>query len=107
MTLPKAIEAKEGMRTSCVFEQLVDTSSDTWQQNRSPAHFVVPIPDGLDLASAATMMCGGATVYSPLKRHGAGTTAKSVGVIGLGGLGHYGVLYVLLAVLPEVTAEIV
>ena len=60
--------------------------------NRSPGHFVVKIPDGLDLASAATMLCGGVTVYSPLKRHGAGTTAKSVGVIGLGGLGHFCVL---------------
>ena len=32
-------------------------------------------------------------MYSPLKKYGAGTTAKDVGVIGLGGLGHFGVLF--------------
>ena len=32
------------------------------------------------------MLCGGLTVFSPLKRHGAGK-GKKVGVIGLGGLG--------------------
>lgn len=30
--------------------------------------------------------CGGVTVYSPLKQYGAGTTAKDVGIIGIGGL---------------------
>lgn len=59
--------------------------------NRSPGHFVVKIPDGVDPANAAPMLCGGATVYSPLKRYGAGP-GKSVGVIGLGGLGHFAVL---------------
>lgn len=28
------------------------------------------------------MLCGGVTVYSPLKYHGAGTTAKKVGIVG-------------------------
>jgi len=62
--------------------------------NRSPGHFVVKIPDGLDPAMAAPALCGGVTVYSPLKRYGAGTDkAKDVGIIGLGGLGHFGVLF--------------
>jgi alcohol dehydrogenase (NADP+) len=34
------------------------------------------------------MMCAGATVFSPLKRFGAGPGAK-VGIVGIGGLGHY------------------
>lgn len=38
------------------------------------------------------MMCGGLTVYSPLKTHGAGP-GKKVGVIGIGGLGHYAILW--------------
>jgi D-arabinose 1-dehydrogenase-like Zn-dependent alcohol dehydrogenase len=38
-------------------------------------------------------MCGGATVYSPLTQYGAGKTAKDVGIIGIGGLGHFGVLF--------------
>lgn len=54
--------------------------------HRSPGHFVVKIPDGLDPAIAAPMLCGGATVYSPLKEYGAGTTAKDVGIVGIGGL---------------------
>jgi alcohol dehydrogenase (NADP+) len=60
--------------------------------NRSPAHFAVKIPDGLDPAVAAPMLCGGVTVYSPLKQYGAGP-GKDVGIIGLGGLGHFGVLF--------------
>ncbi|KAI9634512.1 chaperonin 10-like protein [Dioszegia hungarica] len=60
---------------------------------RGPAHFTIPIPDNLDPAEAAPMMCGGVTVYTPLKQYGAGTTAKSVGVVGLGGLGHFAVLF--------------
>lgn len=61
--------------------------------NRSPGHFVCKIPDGLDAADAAPALCGGVTVYSPLKKYGAGTTAKDVGIIGLGGLGHFGVIF--------------
>lgn len=38
------------------------------------------------------MLCGGLTVYSPLKTNGAGP-GKRVGVVGIGGLGHYAVLF--------------
>lgn len=37
-------------------------------------------------------MCGGITVYSPLKFHGAGP-GKKVGIVGVGGLGHFAVLF--------------
>ena len=53
----------------------------------------MPIPKNLDPAFAAPIMCGGATVYSPLTQYGAGKTAKDVGIIGIGGLGHFGVLF--------------
>jgi len=39
------------------------------------------------------MLCAGGTVYSPLKQYGAGTTAMNVGVVGIGGLGHFAVLF--------------
>jgi uncharacterized zinc-type alcohol dehydrogenase-like protein len=52
--------------------------------------FVLRIPDGLDLAGAAPLLCAGITMYSPLRRYGAGA-GKKVAVIGLGGLGHLGV----------------
>ena len=35
---------------------------------------------------AAPMLCGGVTVFRPLKQYGAGTTAKDVGIVGIGGL---------------------
>jgi alcohol dehydrogenase (NADP+) len=38
------------------------------------------------------MLCGGVTVYSPLKHYGCGP-GKRVGVVGVGGLGHFGVLF--------------
>ena len=38
------------------------------------------------------MMCGGITVYSPLKKNGCGP-GKKVGIVGVGGLGHFGLLY--------------
>jgi uncharacterized zinc-type alcohol dehydrogenase-like protein len=49
--------------------------------------YAVKIPEGLDPAAAAPLLCGGITVYTPLKRFGAGPGIK-VGVLGLGGLGH-------------------
>jgi alcohol dehydrogenase (NADP+) len=38
------------------------------------------------------MLCGSITVYSPLVRNGCGP-GKKVGIVGLGGLGHFGVLF--------------
>jgi alcohol dehydrogenase (NADP+) len=43
-------------------------------------------------SDAAPMLCAGITVYSPLKRNGAGP-GKKIGIVGIGGLGHYGVLF--------------
>lgn len=60
--------------------------------HRAPSHFVIKIPDGLAPEDAAPMLCGGVTVYSPLKHFGAGP-GKKVGVVGVGGLGHFAVLF--------------
>ncbi|KAF1351375.1 putative NADP-dependent alcohol dehydrogenase C 2 [Delphinella strobiligena] len=60
--------------------------------NRTPSRFVIKIPDGVDSADAAPMMCGGVTVYSPLRQNGCGP-GKKVGIVGVGGLGHFGVLF--------------
>lgn len=60
--------------------------------HRCPSHFVVKIPKGLAPESAAPMLCGGVTVYSPLVHFGAGP-GKKVGVVGVGGLGHFAVLF--------------
>ncbi|KAH9886782.1 NADP-dependent alcohol dehydrogenase C [Xylariomycetidae sp. FL2044] len=60
--------------------------------NRSCGQFVFAIPEGLDSADAAPMLCGGITVYSPLRQSGCGP-GKTVGVVGVGGLGHFAVLF--------------
>jgi len=60
--------------------------------HRAPSHFVIKIPQGLAPEFAAPMLCGGVTVYSPLKHFGAGP-GKKVGVVGVGGLGHFAVLF--------------
>src|SRR5690349_17184806 len=52
--------------------------------------FVVRIPDGIALDSAAPLLCAGITTYSPLRHWNAGP-GKRVGVVGLGGLGHMAV----------------
>ena len=49
--------------------------------------FVLSIPDGLDPAGAAPLLCAGITTWSPLHRWNVGAGSK-VAVIGLGGLGH-------------------
>lgn len=59
---------------------------------RAPGNFVFKIPDALPSEAAAPLLCAGATLYSPLKHYGAGP-GKTVGIIGIGGLGHLGLLF--------------
>ena len=54
--------------------------------------FVLRIPDGLDMAGAAPLLCAGITTWSPLKHFGVGKGHR-VGVVGMGGLGHMGVKF--------------
>jgi len=54
--------------------------------------FVLKIPDGMDLAATAPLLCAGITTWSPLRHWKVGPGQK-VGVVGLGGLGHMGVKF--------------
>lgn len=54
------------------------------------ADFVLSVPENLDAAAAAPLLCAGITTYAPLRRWGAGP-GKQVAVVGLGGLGHMAV----------------
>jgi len=54
--------------------------------------FVLRMPDGLDFATAAPLLCAGITTYSPL-RHWGVTKGSTVAIAGLGGLGHMGVKF--------------
>lgn len=59
---------------------------------RAHQRFVFAIPKTISSTHAASMLCAGLTVYSPLKSNGAGP-GKKVGVVGIGGLGHYAILW--------------
>ena len=50
-------------------------------------NYVLHIPETMDPATAAPLLCAGITVFSPLKHWKAGP-GKKVGIIGIGGLGH-------------------
>ncbi|MFZ1245753.1 MAG: NAD(P)-dependent alcohol dehydrogenase [Azonexus sp.] len=52
--------------------------------------FVVKVPDGLDLAGAAPLLCAGITTWSPLRHWKVGPGSR-VAIVGLGGLGHMGI----------------
>jgi alcohol dehydrogenase (NADP+) len=54
--------------------------------------FVVRIPEKLDPAAAAPLLCAGITTYSPL-RHVGVKPGDRVGVVGMGGLGHMGIKF--------------
>ena len=54
---------------------------------RASAISVVKVPDGIDMASAGPLFCGGITVYNPLVQFNIKPSDK-IAVIGIGGLGH-------------------
>ncbi|RFZ91258.1 NAD(P)-dependent alcohol dehydrogenase [Mucilaginibacter conchicola] len=64
--------------------------------------FVLSIPEGLDISKAAPILCAGITTYSPLNHWGVKAGDK-VAVVGIGGLGHMGVM-IAKAMGAEVTA---
>jgi uncharacterized zinc-type alcohol dehydrogenase-like protein len=59
---------------------------------RASARFVIPIPTALDSERAAPLLCGGITVYNPMRAHGINPSSR-VGVVGIGGLGHLAIQF--------------
>ncbi len=59
---------------------------------RANARFVFPIPAALSSETAAPLLCGGITVYNPLRSHDI-NPASRVGVVGIGGLGHMAIQF--------------
>jgi uncharacterized zinc-type alcohol dehydrogenase-like protein len=56
--------------------------------------FVFHVPDNISIEVVGPLLCAGITTYSPLNRHllqKGGGAGKTVGVVGLGGLGHVAV----------------
>ena len=58
---------------------------------RIDGRFAFAIPEALGSEVAAPLLCGGITVYSPLRQHA--RPQSRVGVIGIGGLGHLAIRF--------------
>lgn len=72
-----------------MFMLMIHSTPGTFQQyTLGPANYVTRIPEGLDSAAAAPMLCGGVTTYSAIRKSGAkpGTWIALLGAGG--GLGH-------------------
>jgi uncharacterized zinc-type alcohol dehydrogenase-like protein len=54
--------------------------------------FVLRVPQAIDLAEVAPLLCSGITTYSPLRHWSVGPDSK-VAIVGLGGLGHVAVQF--------------
>jgi uncharacterized zinc-type alcohol dehydrogenase-like protein len=59
---------------------------------RVNSRFAIAIPKSLESENVAPLLCGGITVYAPLRNHLARPSSR-VGVIGIGGLGHLGLQF--------------
>jgi len=59
---------------------------------RANARFVIPVPEGIESEHAAPLLCGGVTVYNPLRSHGINPSSR-VGIVGIGGLGHIAIQF--------------
>src|ERR1035438_322228 len=44
---------------------------------RANARFVIPIPESMESAETAPLLCGGITVYNPLRSHGINPTSRA------------------------------
>lgn len=88
----------EGHEQYCL-EGVVFTYGGVDRIDKTPTHggysekiivksaFVLRVPDNLDLAAAAPLLCAGITTWTPLRAAEIGP-GKRVAVVGLGGLGH-------------------
>lgn len=86
---------RAGMDASCFSGRVSGYyTPGTFQQYAlGPANYVTPIPDGLESAAAAPLLCAGVTVYAALRKANA-ESGQFVVIMGAGGgLGHLAVQY--------------
>jgi D-arabinose 1-dehydrogenase-like Zn-dependent alcohol dehydrogenase len=85
---------RRGDFISCQNEKITGISHDGGYQEYmlAPAEAVAAIPDDLDAAEAAPLLCAGITVFNALRNSGA-RAGDRVAVQGIGGLGHLGIQY--------------
>lgn len=89
-------ECQEGLEQYCRRGVATYNAPDAYNGGRTnggyaksivvTSRFALKVPDDLDAAAAAPILCAGITMYSPLKHWNAGP-GTTVGVVGFGGLG--------------------
>lgn len=85
---------REGDFLNCENEKVSGLSFDGGYQDYMvvPVEALARIPDSLDPADAAPLLCAGLTTYNAL-RHGGAQPGDLVAVQGIGGLGHLGIQF--------------
>ena len=107
-------ECANGYEQQCKQKEKADTyntvlpdGSSTYggfaNYTRIQGHWAIPIPKGLPSNEAAPALCGGVTIYAPLRNNGCGP-GKKVGIVGIGGIGHFGILFAKALGADEVVA---
>jgi uncharacterized zinc-type alcohol dehydrogenase-like protein len=85
---------RQGDEHLCAFAQptCVGRNGGYAEAIRVNARFAIAIPAALESENAAPLLCGGITVYSPIRNHGVRPSSR-VAVVGIGGLGHLGLQF--------------
>jgi D-arabinose 1-dehydrogenase-like Zn-dependent alcohol dehydrogenase len=87
-------QCRRGDFINCVNEKNCGISYDGGYQEYmiAPAEAVAAMPESLDVAEAAPLLCAGVTTFNALRHSGAGP-GDLVAILGIGGLGHLGVQF--------------
>ncbi|KAL5358972.1 chaperonin 10-like protein [Aspergillus floccosus] len=87
----KCPDCKHGRPIYCDHPLMKGITTDgAWAEYMvADARFIVQLPEKIDLAVAAPLMCAGISIYGGIKKAGI-PPEGSIGIIGIGGLGHIG-----------------
>lgn len=88
------LACRRGDLFHCANEKICGISYDGGYQQYMvvPAEALAAIPEGLDAADAAPLLCAGITTFNAL-RHSGAMPGELVAVVGIGGLGHLGIQF--------------
>jgi D-arabinose 1-dehydrogenase-like Zn-dependent alcohol dehydrogenase len=90
----KCLPCQRGDFRNCRYLKIAGISYDGGYQEYmvAPVEALAAIPDGLDAADAAPLLCAGITTFNAL-RHSGALPGDLVAVQGIGGLGHLGIQF--------------
>ncbi|UCD91231.1 MAG: NAD(P)-dependent alcohol dehydrogenase [Desulfobacterales bacterium] len=87
-------ECMSGNHNLCATAEGVIVGRHGGFANKVRAHeaWVIPLPEGINVATAGPLFCGGITVFNPIIQNDIQPTDR-VGVVGIGGLGHMAIRF--------------